>query len=268
MVMIVRHYAHLCSLYIFLLIIYGITGCNSDKHNQPKLHVSAAISVSDALTEIVAQFAKDQNISIHYNFGASSTLQRQIEKGASADIFISASPIQVNALKALGLLEDGSRMDVLTNRLVVVSHKNTKIDLTNITKLQDTSIKRIAIGHPEIVPAGNYTKEVLEHYGLWEKIKPKLILGTNVRATLAYLTSGNVDIAIVYETDTKITNNVKVLFKIPDDTHSKIVYPAVILKDSSKKVWADKFLTFLKEPIATNIFEKHGFICLPPTSAK
>ena len=256
------------SLVTVLLIFYGITGCNSDKHNQPELHVSAAISVSDALTEIIAQFANDHDIHVHYNFGASSTLQRQIEKGASADVFISASPIQVDALKSLGLIEDESRTDVLTNRLVVVSHKNRKIDFANITKLQDSSIKRIAIGHPQIVPAGSYTKEALEHFGLWEKVKPKLIFGTNVRATLTYLTSGNVDIAIVYETDTKLTNKVKVLFKFPNKTHPRIVYPAVILKDSNKKVLAEQFLTFLKEPFATDIFEKHGFTCISPTSAK
>ena len=263
-----RQYAHLCPLLIILLNYFSITGCNSEKNNQPELHVSAAISISDALTEIVAQFTNDQDIRVHYNFGASSTLQRQIEKGAYADIFISASPIQIDALKALGLLEDGSSTDVLTNRLVVISHKNTKIDFANITKLLDSSIERISIGHPEIVPAGSYTKEALEHFGLWEKVKPKLIYGTNVRATLAYLTSGNVDLAIVYETDTKITNKVKVLFKFPNKTHSRIVYPAVILKDSNEKVWAEKFLTFLKEPIATDIFEKHGFIRLSTTSAK
>ena len=266
MVKIVQHNALLCSLLTILLIFYGISGCNSDKQKQRELYMFAAMSLSDALTEIGTQFTEHKNIRVHYNFAASSTLQRQIEKGASADVFISASPIQVNALNARSLLEDGSRIDVLTNRLVVVSQKNTKINIENITELLDTSIKRIAIGHPEIVPAGNYAKEALEHFGLWEKIKSKLIFGTNVRATLAYLTSGNVDIAIVYETDTKITNMVEVLFKFPNETHSRIVYPAVILKNSNNKVISETFLTFLKDPIASDIFEQHGFTCLTPTT--
>ncbi len=268
MVKIVRQNALLCSLLTILIICYSISGCKSDKQDRPELHVSAAISLSDALKDIAIQFTKDHDIRLHYNFAASSTLQRQIEKGASADVFISASPIQVDALNVLDLLEDGSRTNVLTNRLVVVSQKNTNIKIENIPELLDTSIKRIATGHPEIVPAGSYAKEALEHFGLWEKVKPKLIFGTHVRATLAYLTSGNVDIAIVYETDTKVTNKVKVQFKIPNETHSEIVYPAVILKNSTKKVLAETFLTFLKEPIATDIFEKHGFTCLSPTTEK
>lgn len=268
MVKIVRQNALLCSLLTILIIFYGISGCNSDKQNQRELHAFAAMSLSDALTEIEEQFTVVHDIRVHYNFAASSTLQRQIEKGASADVFISASSIQVDALNALGLLEDGSRTDVLTNRLVVVSQKDTNIKIENIAELLDTSIKRIATGHPEIVPAGSYAKEALEHFGLWEMVKPKLIFGTDVRATLAYLTSGNVDIAIVYETDTKVTNKVKVLFKIPNETHSRIVYPSVILKNSNKKDLAETFLTFLKEPIATDIFEKHGFTCLSLTTAK
>ncbi len=258
----------LCFLLTILLILNSILGCRSVKQKQGELHVFAAMSLSDALKEIVSQFIKDRDIRVHYNSAASSTLQRQIEKGASADVFISASPIQVDALNALGLLENGIRTDVLTNRLVVVSQKGAGITVENLKKLQNTSIKRIAMGHPGIVPAGSYAKEALEHLGLWEKVKSKLIFGTNVRATLAYLTSGNVDIAIVYETDTKVTNKVKVLLKFPDETHSRIVYPAVILKNSNNKTLAGTFLTFLREPIATDIFEKHGFTCLSPTSVK
>ena len=258
----------MCSLVIILFTFYGISGCISEKENQPELQVSAAISLSDALKDIAIQFTKKHDVRLYYNFAASSTLQRQIEKGASADVFISASPIQVDALKALGLLEDGSRTDVLTNRLVVVTHENTDFSAENITELQDASIERIAIGHPEIVPAGSYAKEALEHSGLWEKVKSKLIHGSHVRATLAYLTSENVDVAIVYETDTKVTDKVKVILEIPDETYSRIVYPAVILKNSNNKALAERFLTFIKEPIATDIFEQHGFTCLSPTSNK
>lgn len=256
------------SLFAILLILYGISGCNADKQKHREIYVFAAMSLSDALTEIGAQFTEHKDIRVHYNFAASATIQRQIEKGALADVFISASPIQVDALKSLGLLEDGNRTDVLTNRLVVVSQKNTEITLDNLTKLQDTSIKRIAVGHPEIVPAGNYAKEALKHSGMWETVKPKIIFGTDVRATLAYLTSGNVDVAIVYETDAKVSNKVKVIYKFPNKTHSRIVYPVVILKDSNNKVIAETFIAFLKRPIAIDIFDKHGFTCLTPTSTK
>lgn len=262
-----QRYVLLCSLLVALLIFYGLTGCKSDIQKQSELSVFAAMSLSDALVEIGVQFYEHKDIRLYYNFAASSTLQRQIEKGASADVFISASPIQVDALETLGLLEDESRTDVLTNRLVVVSQRDAEIKAKKMAHLLDTSIQRIAIGQPEIVPAGSYAKEALEYFGLWEKVKSKLIHGTDVRGTLAYLTSGNVDIAIVYETDTTVSNKVKVLFDVPKEAHSTIVYPAALVKNSNKNVLAKTFLTFLKEPIATDIFEKHGFTCLSPTSA-
>ena len=251
----------------YMLIFAALVGCGRTE-KKPELRVFGAMSLTDALTEIGDQFTAKHDVKVSYNFAASSTLQRQLEKGASADVFISASPQQVNALETLEMLETGSRYDVLSNRLVLVSHKNSVSSVESVERLADATVSRIAIGQPEIVPAGTYAKEVLTHLSLWEKVYPKLVFGTNVRATLAYVSAGNADVAIVYQTDVTLSKNVKTLYEFPAETHSPIVYPAVILKDSNQKQLAQQFIAYLKTPSATEIFEKHGFTCLTSDSTK
>ena len=244
---------------LFLLIL--ISGC-TERQQQNELSVFAAISLKDALTEIEATFTAENPVKVYYNFAASTTLQRQLEKGASGDVFISASPRQVVALETDGLLEAESRQNLLTNRLVLVADARAKTSVETPTNLVVPEISRIAIGHPDIVPAGAYAKEALTHFGLWDALHPKLIFGTDVRATLAYVTAGNVDIAIVYKTDTTLTENINVLYALPPEAYTPIIYPAVVMKSSLRKQLAHRFITYLQSMESGEIFEKHGFTVL------
>lgn len=244
---------------LFFLIL--ISGC-PERQQQNELSVFAAISLKDALAEIGEAFAAEHQVKVYYNFAASTTLQRQLEKGASGDVFISASPRQVVALETNGLLEAASRQNLLTNRLVLVSDEAVEISVETPTNLVVPEISRIAIGHPDIVPAGAYAKEALTHFGLWEVLHPKLIFGTDVRATLAYVTAGNVDIAIVYKTDTTLTENINVLYQVPPEAYTPIIYPAVVMKSSLRKQFARRFITYLQSMESGEIFEKHGFTLL------
>jgi molybdate transport system substrate-binding protein len=239
-----------------------LSGCTTNKQKPSELSVFAAISLTDALGEIGTAFTAESGVKVYYNFAASTTLQRQLEKGASADVFISASPRQVVALEANGLLEAESRKDLLTNRLVLVSDDTAGISVETPINLAAPEISRIAIGHPSIVPAGAYAKEALTHFGLWETLHPKLIFGADVRATLAYVTSGNVDVAIVYKTDTTLSHHIKVLYQMPAEAYTPIIYPAVVMKDSPRKQLARRFITYLQSADKCEIFEKYGFTVL------
>ena len=248
---------------IGILVLFTLlSGCTKEGQEQTELNVFAAISLTDALTEIGAAFTTENQVKVYYNFEASTTLQRQLEKGASADVFISASPRQVVALETNGMLEPESRQDLLTNRLVLVSDDTARISVTTLADLAVPEISRIAIGHPDIVPAGTYAREALTHFGLWEKLYPKLIFGMDVRATLAYVTAGNVDLAIVYKTDTTLTEHIKVLFQLPSDAYTPIIYPAVVMQNSPRKQLARRFITYLHAMESGKIFEKHGFTFL------
>ncbi|MXV75756.1 molybdate ABC transporter substrate-binding protein [Candidatus Poribacteria bacterium] len=245
----------ICLLFVFTLF----SGCTERQQKQNELSVFAAISLKDALTEIGEAFAAENQAKVYFNFAASTTLQRQLEKGASGDVFISASPRQVLALETNGLLEAESRQNLLTNRLVLVSDEASEISVETPTNLVVPEISRIAIGHPDIVPAGAYAKEALTYFGLWEALHPKLIFGTDVRATLAYVTAGNVDIAIVYKTDTTLTENINVLYQLPSEAYTPIIYPAVVMKSSLRKQLARRFVTYLQSVESGEIFQKHGF---------
>ena len=245
-----------------LSVVALLLGCTTDKQKPIELSVFAAISLTDALGEIGTAFTAETGVKVYYNFEASTTLQRQLEKGASADVFISASPRQVIALETNGLLEVESRHDLLTNRLVLVSDETARISVKTLDSLDTPEISRIAIGHPNIVPAGTYAKEALTHFGLWETLQPKLIFGMDVRATLAYVTAGNVDIAIVYKTDTTLTEDMKVLYELPLQAYTPIIYPAVVMKDSLRKQEARRFIRYLQSMQSGEVFKKHGFTFL------
>jgi molybdate transport system substrate-binding protein len=248
---------------IGLVLVFAVlSGCTTDKQKPIELSVFAAISLTDALGEIGTAFTAENGVKVYYNFAASTTLQRQLEKGAPADVFISASPRQVVALEANGLLEAESRKNLLTNRLVLVSDEAARISVETPANLAAPEISRIAIGHPSIVPAGAYAKEALTHFGLWETLHSKFIFGADVRATLAYVTSGNVDIAIVYKTDTTLSDDIKVLYQMPPEAYTQIIYPAVVMKDSPRKQLARRFITYLQSAERSDIFEKHGFTVL------
>jgi len=244
------------------LMFTMLSGCATDKQKPIELSIFAAISLTDALGEIGTAFTAESGIKIFYNFAASTTLQRQLEKGATADIFISASPRQVVALETNGLLEAESRHDLLTNRLVLVSDDTEETSVETLANLATPEISRIAIGQPNIVPAGTYAKEALTHFGLWETLRPKLVFGTDVRATLAYVTAGNADVAIVYKTDTTLTRRIKVLYQLPPEAYTRIIYPAVVMKDSPQKQLARRFITYLHSMESGEIFQKHGFTFL------
>lgn len=245
-----------------LMLFMVLPGCTQERQEQTALNVFAAISLTDALTEIGTTFTAENGVRIYYNFAASTTLQRQLEKGATADVFISASPRQVVALETNGLLEAESRKDLLTNQLVLVSNQSAGISVETLAHLTIPEISRIAIGQPNIVPAGTYAKEALVHFGLWETLQSKFVFGTDVRATLAYVTAGNADVAIVYKTDTTLTQRIKVLYQLPPEAYTPIVYPAVVMKDSPHKQLARRFMTYLHSMESGKIFEKHGFTFL------
>jgi molybdate transport system substrate-binding protein len=224
------------------------------------LLVSAAASLQDALKEITPIYQKSQpSVSVKYNFGASGTLQQQIEQGAPVDAFISAATKQMDALQEKGLILQDTRHNLLSNRLVLIVPKNSTAGITNARSLTSANVKKIAVGEPRSVPVGQYSNEVFKKLGIFEQVKSKLVLGNTVRNVLAAVESGNADAGIVYSTDAKISDRVKVVELIPANLHSPIVYPIAVLKNSKNTQAAKNYVQFLSSSTARNVFEKYGF---------
>ena len=252
-------------LIAFILSVF--TGCSGTKEpaasTQPKeepitLTISAAASLKDAAEELKGLYAKQhQNVNITYNFGASGTLQKQIEEGAPSDLFISAGKKQMDALEEKGLIVKESRKDLLGNDLVLVVKKDSQI--AGFQELTKPEVGKISIGTPESVPAGQYAKDALTSMKLWDKLQPNLVLAKDVRQVLTYVETGNVAAGLVYSSDAVMGKDTKVVAAAPADSHKPIVYPMAIIKNTKQQKAVEEFATFLSGEEAAKVFEKYGF---------
>jgi molybdate transport system substrate-binding protein len=245
-----------------LILIIGIRVLNETPllaTTHSNLLVSAAASLKEVLEEIKPVYQQvNSPVEIKYNFGASGTLQQQIENGAPADIFFSAATKQMDALQQKNLIIPETRRNLLTNRLVLIVPK-TSTNISSFRNLTDATIKRIAVGEPRSVPVGQYTEEVFKNLGILDSIKPKLVFGNTVRNVLAAVETGNVDAGVVYATDAKLSNQVKVVVAAPTNLHSAIVYPIAVLKGTKNPNAAKEYVQFLASDRGFKIFQKYGF---------
>jgi molybdate transport system substrate-binding protein len=234
--------------------------CPKARAAKNDLTVSAAISLKDALDEAKGLYAKDHpGMAIAVNYGASGTLQLQIEQGAPVDIFFSAAPKQMDTLESKGLLLPGTRKDVLQNEVVLIVPKDSKLGLTSFQDLKRADVKHVAMGEPVSVPAGQYAKETLTSLGIYDAVLAKAVLAKDVRQVLTYVETGNADAGIVYATDAISAAKITVVAKAPPKSHSLVIYPAAVIKDTKNPDAAKAFLDFLAGPRGTAVFEKYGF---------
>jgi molybdate transport system substrate-binding protein len=224
------------------------------------LHVSAASSLTDALHEVTKVYQPQSHDTLLFDFGASSTLARQIAEGAPSDVFISADEPKMDQLQQRGFIDKASRRSILSNTLVIIVPSDSDLQIKGPTDLMDDAIANIAVAEPQSVPAGIYAKEYLRKYKVWDRIKDKLVPTDNVRAALAAVESGNVQTGIVYRTDALISRNVRIAFEVSVADGPKISYPVAIVGESKQKAAAQRFIDFLQSPAAQEIFRKYGFL--------
>lgn len=254
----------------WLLMMMVMGGCNSPSTPSSatskqvesiELNISAAASLTDALHAVNELYMQqNKNITIVANFAASGTLQKQIEQGAPADVFISAAAKQMNALQDNGLIINDTLQNLLTNKIVLVVPSNSTLQITGFMDLLKDNVKQIAIGDPEFVPSGIYGKQALVLLGIYESVQGKLIMQIDTPHVLGYIESGNVDAGIVYSTDAALTDKVIVVANAPDEVNSQIVYPIAITQASKNVDAAKVYINFLNSNESKAIFEKYGFI--------
>ncbi|WP_373479598.1 molybdate ABC transporter substrate-binding protein [Geminocystis sp.] len=217
--------------------------------------MGAATSLQPALEE----FSKKYPQNVDYNFAASGILQQQIEQGAPIDVFISASFKQMNTLEKKNLLVFNTKKNLLLNQIALITPKNNPLSLTNFPQLAQLKIKLIAIGEPRSVPAGQYAVEVFKNLGILASLESKFVYGNNVRETLTYVETGNADAGIVYLTDAKSSDKIKVIALADKKLHTPIIYPVAVIKNSKSQQIAKKYLESLQSETAKKIFQKYGF---------
>jgi molybdate transport system substrate-binding protein len=222
--------------------------------------VSAAISLKEALVEIRDAYGAGGGGKVTFNFGASGHLADQIENGAMVDVFVSAANKQMDDVAKAGLLRDGSRRVVARNRLVLVVPADSADAPKDFKELAAPRFKRIAVGRPKVVPAGDYAADVFKALGLADAISGRLVFGANVRQVLDYVERGEVNAGVVYRTDALEAGKTVRIVAIADaKLHTPIEYPGAILKSSPNIAPAQRFLDFLSSDKARAILAAHGF---------
>ncbi|KPN94542.1 molybdate ABC transporter substrate-binding protein [Lysinibacillus sp. ZYM-1] len=252
------------SFFATLLLLVGLLTACGDQEKEPQakeqveLTISAAASLQDALEELKSTYEKEHNtIKILYNFGGSGALQQQILQGAPADLFFSAAEDKFDALVEKEMIDPKQGMDLLANELVLIVPKNNEKHIQSFEDLKQAG--KIALGTPETVPAGQYGVETLKNMQLWESLESKVVYTKDVRQVLTYSETENVDAGIVYKTDALVSDKVEVVATADDQTHTPIIYPVGVIKNSKHVQEAEDFYHFLQSDDAMNVFKKYGF---------
>jgi len=226
--------------------------------------IFAAASTSNAVNEIAALYEAEGHGAVRPVFAASSTLAKQIDQGAPADLFLSANVEWMDYLASRHLLEPGSRSDLLANRLVLVAPADSVWTLEIAPGFDLAGALgdgRLALGDPGHVPAGLYAKAALEALGIWDSVAAKTAHAANVRAALALVESGAVPAGIVYESDAVISRRTRVVARFPVDSHPPIVYPLAVIA-GHRRPEVLRLRDFLNGDLAAEVFRRHGFIAL------
>lgn len=251
-------------IFVFFLISYLFVSCNQSNNTQSnsenkEIYVLAAASLTDVLTELANNYKQKTSTEIIFSFASSGALQAQIEASAPADIFFSAAQKQMNALEEKGLIDSETRKDLLENKVVLISPKNSNLNIKSFTDITNSNVKKLGLGEPKSVPVGQYSEEILSNLSILDIAKEKAVYGSDVRNVLDWVETAEVDCGIVYATDAKIAKNINIIAEAPEGTHKKVIYPISIIKSSQNKEEAKKFIEYISTDKSKEIFQNYGF---------
>ena len=252
------------------------SGSDSQSGGRTELVVFAAASMTETLTQIAEQYQTvDPGVKLVFNFASSGDLLTQIKEGAVCDLFISAAPKQMNALDGalaqdaeknpdgLDMLADGSRMDLLQNKVTLAVPEGNPKGVENFDQLADllrSGDVLLAVGNSD-VPVGQYSQKIFAYYGLDQAQMDAagvLTYGSNVKEVTTAVSEGTVDCGIIYATDA-YSAGLTAVDAATSDMCGQVIYPAAVLKDSQNQEKALVLLDYLNGDEATAIFESVGF---------
>ena len=246
-----------------LLALSGLLLASNAAYAAEPVRVYAAASLTNALGDIAARWEQAGHPAPGLVLGASSTLARQIEAGAPADLFASADVSWMDYLDARNRIIASSRVNLLGNDLVLIVPRGHRFPITISAEfdLAGAFTGKLCTGEPGVVPVGSYAQQSLEHYGWWRPLAGRIVGTDDVRTALVFVERGECAAGIVYATDAAISDRVESLARFPPASHQAILYPFAIVKNARPDSQA--FLDFLKNsPEAATVFQHYGFSLL------
>lgn len=226
--------------------------------------VFAAASLTEAMEAAADAYEEKTGIRVRFSFASSSTLARQIEAGAPADLYLSANEAWMDYLGERGLIRSESRTSPISNALVLIAPADGGSAAVELSADTDLAVLlgddgRLAVGDPAHVPAGIYARQGLQALGLWDDLEPRLARADDVRAALALVARGEAPLGIAYSTDARISDKVRVVGRFPAGSHDPITYPFALVPASPSDE-ARALFDFLTGEEAMAVYETHGFV--------
>jgi molybdate transport system substrate-binding protein len=241
----------------------------ADADQRQALTVFAAASLTDALEALAKQYRESGGGEVRFSFAASSTLARQIEAGAPADIFVSANEEWMDYLAGRTLIDPSTRTAPVGNALVLIAPADSPLGTVTIARGLDIpgllgTGGKLVTGDPAHVPVGIYARQAFERLGMWAVVEPLLARTDSVRAALALVERGEAPLGIVYATDARASSGVKVVGVFPADSHPPVTYPYAILagRDTAS---VRRFFEYVTTGQAAKVYESLGFTWKGPT---
>jgi molybdate transport system substrate-binding protein len=243
----------------FFILSFLPVFAGGQQETDTELTVFIAASTTDVITDIAGLYEEKSGISVNINPASSGTLAKQIEQGAPADVYISASEKWMEYVKGLDVTEKSASL--VTNRLVLIVPEESKLKTVSFDgsfSLADLFEGHLSMGDPEHVPAGKYAKEAITYYGWYENLESRILPAADVRAALSVVELSEADLGIVYETDARKSDKVRILSGFPEESHTPIQYFCALLKDSSDEA-GDFYDFLLNDANAKELFKSYGF---------
>lgn len=237
---------------IILKTLIGMLTLSSLSFSKEEITVSAAASLKEVMGELTGKFQNEnKDIKINLNLGGSGALKNQIVAGAPVDLVFFALQKDLKDLDSKGLIDKEYQKDILKNRLVVAGRSN----IDSLDKLVGSSI---AIGIPESVPAGKYSKEAFINYGIWDKVQKDIVYAKDVRSAAQYVDLYEVDYSLIYKTDVRVLKNSEIVYTVPENLHTPIIYSYGVIKDRANENVV-KLYNYLNSETAKKLYKKYGF---------
>ncbi|HYV11579.1 MAG TPA: molybdate ABC transporter substrate-binding protein [Pyrinomonadaceae bacterium] len=261
--MISRLETRLAPLAAFLLALACVTACKDKTPQTPiassggELTVAAASDLTPVFEELGRAFESATKTKVVFVFGSTGMLTRQIENGAPYDLFAAANVSYIDQLDQKGLIIPDSKAVYARGRITLWTANESPVRFQGIADLARPEIQRVAIANPDHAPYGLAAKQALQSAGVWDRVQPKLVYGDNVRQTLQYAQTGNVDVAIV-PLSLSIPSSGRWTL-IPEELHEPIDQGIGIMKSTKNEQAARTFIAFLRSAQGKAIMKKYGF---------
>jgi molybdate transport system substrate-binding protein len=260
---------------VFLIVL--LCACRPEETSvRTPLKVAAAASLQDLLMDVNEAFTQQTGVPVLSNFASSGTLAQQVMAAPRVDVFLSASERWMHVVEQAGQLVPGTRVRLWENRLVLVAHDQSTLQVNQLADLLLIPLKALAVGEVEHVPAGRYARQWLEGVvtgpdggTLWSGMQEKIAPAADVRAALMWAQTRRDVVAIVYATDYKSrANGLKLLYEQPANQEPKIAYFGGLVQQNTPHPMAASYLDFLQSREGLAIAHRHGFVALIPEETR